>query len=566
MVKIDGSIFRQMIISGANNIYNNYPDIDALNVFPVPDGDTGTNMNLTMSSGAKEVAESDDSDIYAVAKSFSRGLLMGARGNSGVILSQIFRGFADSLKGKKEADAVDIAEAFMDGKDVAYKAVMKPVEGTMLTVEREAAQTLYDNAEKGMPIDEAIDIFLNEAQASLQRTPNLLPVLKEVGVVDSGGAGFCKVIEGFSKALHNEIVEKNMASVVSVEQPQQPSLLPLDNVQSHLEHQDFGYCTEFILKLADDPAKENKHKFDERRFRSVLNSYGNSIVAVRDADLVKVHIHAKNPGMVFNYAQQFGEFLKLKIESMTQQHQHLVDQAEGAKDEQIKEDADRPLKAFGMVAVSAGKGIEGIFTKDIGVDEIVSGGQTMNPSTEDIVKAIKLAHSSTVFVFPNNGNIIMAASAAADVLADKGVQVIVIPTKTVPEGMVAAMMFNPSVSAESNKTEMNEAIQSVRSGEVTYAIRDTTVNGVTVKKGQFMGMHGKEIAAVADDKFKVLYDLLESMIDKDSSIITILYGEDINSEEADKVKKQLMAKYGKQADIDVKEGDQPVYSFIVSVE
>lgn len=567
MVKIDGVLLRQMIISGANNIYNHYPEVDALNVFPVPDGDTGTNMNLTMSSGAKEVAETSATDIYSVAKAFSRGLLMGARGNSGVILSQIFRGFAEGLKDKKEADAADLADAFLAGKDVAYKAVMKPVEGTMLTVEREAAEALYDKAEPDMPIDEAMDIFLAEAQASLKRTPNLLPVLKEVGVVDSGGAGFCRVIEGFAKALHNEIVEKNMASVVTPTQPEiSMTGKPLgDNVQSHLAHQDFGYCTEFILQIAKDPVKEGKQKFDDRKFRALLNTYGNSIVAVRDDDLVKVHIHAKKPGDVFNFAQQFGEFLKLKIESMTQQHQHLVDEAHDA--EKAQEAIEKtPLKPFGMVAVCAGQGLESLFHDEIGVDQIVSGGQTMNPSTEDIVAAVKASHAENVFVFPNNGNIVMAASSAADVLADSGVHVWVIPTKTIPEGLVAAMMFNPSVSAESNKSEMMEAIQNVKSGEVTYAIRDTTIGGVSVKKDQFMGMHGKTIANVSNDKFEALKGLIASMVDANSSIITVICGEDISEDAIAKLNQELNETYGKQADIDVKSGGQPVYSFLVSVE
>lgn len=565
MVKIDGTLLRQMIISGANNIFNCYPEIDALNVFPVPDGDTGTNMNLTMSSGAAEVAENSSNKVCDIAKAFSHGLLMGARGNSGVILSQIFRGFAEGLKGKEEADAADLAEALLVGKDVAYKAVMKPVEGTMLTVEREAATALYEKAEPGMPIDEAMDIFLAEAQASLQRTPNLLPVLKEVGVVDSGGAGFCKVIEGFAKALHNQIVEKDMASVTSLQKPVTQTMAPTDNVQSHLEHEDFGYCTEFILQLSADPANEGKHKFDDNRFRSVLNTYGNSIVAVRDDDLVKVHIHAKRPGDVFNYAQEFGEFLKLKIESMTQQHQHLVDEAKEAKKE--KEEIEKtPLGEYGMVTVCAGKGLEKMFKEDIGVNEVVSGGQTMNPSTNDLVAACRHAHAKNVFIFPNNGNIVMAASSAADMLQDEGINVIMVPTKTIPEGLIAAMMFNPSVSPESNKTEMLEAIANVKSGEVTYAIRSTTVGGVSVQEGQFMGMHGKTIANVSEDKFDCLYGLLASMIDADSSIITVICGEDIGADDISKIEANLNEKYGKQAEIDVKSGGQPVYSFIVSVE
>lgn len=565
MVKIDGTLLRQMIISGANNIFNCYPEIDALNVFPVPDGDTGTNMNLTMSSGAAEVAENPSNKICDIAKAFSHGLLMGARGNSGVILSQIFRGFAEGLKGKEEADAADIAEAFLVGKDVAYKAVMKPVEGTMLTVEREASTALYEKAEPGMPIDEAMDIFLAEAQASLKRTPNLLPVLKEVGVVDSGGAGFCKVIEGFAKALHNQIVEKNM--MASVTSPQMPSHIqaPTDNVQSHLEHQDFGYCTEFILQISKNPAKEGKHKFDDNRFRSVLNTYGNSIVAVRDDDLVKVHIHAKKPGDVFNYAQEFGEFLKLKIESMTQQHQHLVDEANEAKKEEEELEA-APLKDYGMVTVCAGKGLEKLFHEEIGVDQIVSGGQTMNPSTNDLAAACRKTHAKKVFIFPNNGNIVLAAQSAAELVKDEGIEVIVVPTKTIPEGIIAASMFTPTVDAEANKKEMMDAVSNVKSGEVTYAIRSTTVNGVGVKEGQFMGMHGKTIANVADDKFDCLFGLLSSMIDENSSLITVICGEDISEEELSKVKERIVAEYGKRCEIDVMSGGQPVYSFVVSVE
>ena len=576
MVTIDGVILKQMIISGANNIFNSYPDIDALNVFPVPDGDTGTNMNLTMNSGVKEVSICESNNICDVAKAFSRGLLFGARGNSGVILSQIFRGFAEGLKGKNSADAVDLAEAFMVGKDVAYKAVLKPVEGTILTVEREAAAVLEDKAERGMPIDEAIDIFLAEAQASLKRTPNLLPVLKEVGVVDSGGAGFCKIIEGFSKALHNEIVQKNMPDVVSsqIPTPKEEKVETSAPVQAKLEHKDFGYCTEFILQLPDNPSSAGKHRFDEKRFRSVLNNYGNSIVAVRDDDLVKVHIHAKKPGTVFNYAQQFGEFLKMKIESMTQQHEHIIDLAKEGKatspkvEYEVKEQKNdnEPLKEYGSVAVCAGNGVADLFKNGTGVDEIVKGGQTMNPSTADIVDAIKNTHSKNVFVFPNNGNIIMAASSAADVLEGQGINVVVVPTKSIPEGLIAAMMFNPSVSPESNKTEMLEAISQVKSGEVTYAVRDTTIGGVSVKKDQFMGMHGKSILGVSNDKFDALNKLIASMVDSNSSIITVICGEDISSGEREKVNNDLQEKYGKQADIDVKDGGQPVYSFLVSVE
>ena len=565
-----------MFLAGAKNLDSKKDWINELNVFPVPDGDTGTNMTMTIMSAAKEVSSLTNPTMAELAKAISSGSLRGARGNSGVILSQLFRGFCKVIKEYDEIDVTILCEACQKAVETAYKAVMKPVEGTMLTVEREAAMVLYEKAERGMPIDEAIDIFLSEAEASLKRTPNLLPVLKEVGVVDSGGAGFCKVIEGFSKALHNEIVQRNMPDVVSTPVSENKEEFNASNpVQAKLEHKDFGYCTEFILQLPENPQESGKHKFDEHRFRSVLNNYGNSIVAVRDDDLVKVHIHAKKPGTVFNYAQQFGEFIKLKVESMTQQHEHIIDLAKEGKatapkqeyeDKPVETKDTTPLKEYASVAVCAGDGIAELFHTGIGVDGIVTGGQTMNPSTADITAAVLKVHAKNVFVYPNNGNIVMAASSAADILAPKGINVIVVPTKTIPEGMIAAMMFNPSVSPESNKTEMLEAISQVKSGEVTYAVRDTTIGGVSVKKNQFMGMHGKSIAAVGDDKIDALNKLLESMMDDNSSIITVLCGEDIDEATRGSIEADLQKKYGSRADIDVKYGGQPVYSFIVSVE
>lgn len=557
MTKIDGILLKQMIISGANNLYNNYPEVDALNVFPVPDGDTGTNMNLTISSGAKEIATRNDASVYDVAKAFSRGLLMGARGNSGVILSQIFRGFAQGLKGKIEATAQDISDALLMGKEVAYKAVMRPVEGTILTVIRESSQALADSVYPDMPLDEALDILLKEARESLKRTPNLLPVLKEAGVVDSGGAGLCKIIEGFDLALHNQIVEKNMPDVVSdsVVEP------IIGNVQASLEHKEFGYCTEFILKLPEDPIKAKKKNFVPSRFSGVLNSHGNSIVMVHDDDLIKVHIHTLNPGNILTYAQQFGEFVKIKVENMSEQHTHLIEEDAKAKEDEIKK---QPKKPFGLLSVGAGKGIVDLF-KDLNCDYIVSGGQTMNPSTEDFIKAIKSINAEQIFILPNNSNIIMAATQACDVMNEE-VKCTVIPTKTIPQGLVSAMMYNPESDYDTNYNDMMESLSSVKSGQVTFAVKDTSFEGMEIHKDDFIGICDKKILATEKDKIKCALKLINTMIDEDSSIITIITGEDVTEAERDALKELVQAKVGDMVDVDVKVGLQPVYSFIIGIE
>ena len=557
MTKIDGILLKQMIISGANNLYNNYPEVDALNVFPVPDVDTGTNMNLTISSGAKEIATRNDASVYDVAKAFSRGLLMGARGNSGVILSQIFRGFAQGLKGKIEATAQDISDALLMGKEVAYKAVMRPVEGTILTVIRESSQALADSVYPDMPLDEALDILLKEARESLKRTPNLLPVLKEAGVVDSGGAGLCKIIEGFDLALHNQIVEKNMPDVVSdsVVEP------IIGNVQASLEHKEFGYCTEFILKLPEDPIKAKKKNFVPSRFSGVLNSHGNSIVMVHDDDLIKVHIHTLNPGNILTYAQQFGEFVKIKVENMSEQHTHLIEEDAKAKEDEIKK---QPKKPFGLISVGAGKGIVDLF-KDLNCDYIVSGGQTMNPSTEDFIKAIKSINAEQIFILPNNSNIIMAATQACDVMNEE-VKCTVIPTKTIPQGLVSAMMYNPESDYDTNYNDMMESLSSVKSGQVTFAVKDTSFEGMEIHKDDFIGICDKKILATEKDKIKCALKLINTMIDEDSSIITIITGEDVTEAERDALKELVQAKVGDMVDVDVKVGLQPVYSFIIGIE
>lgn len=546
MKTINGFVLKRMIISGANNLYNHYPEIDALNVFPVPDGDTGTNMNLTISSGAKEVANRADNDVYEIAKAFSKGLLMGARGNSGVILSQIFRGFAVALEGKKNIKPTDLANAFIKGKEVAYKAVMRPVEGTILTVIREAATTLSEKVNDGMTIEKAFEILLKEGRASLKRTPELLPVLKEVGVVDSGGAGLLKILEGFNKAIHGEVIEKSLATVLEEKK------VPLASEAE--ESVETGYCIEFVLHLGPEDSKKS---FVERRFTNILSSHGELNTIHCHDDIVKVHIHTPAPGTILNYAQQFGEFEKIKVENLLEQHTHMEEIDE-------VEEAEAELKEYGLIAVSAGKGIDKMFTDELRVDYIVSGGQTMNPSTEDFIEAIHKVHAKNIFIMPNNSNIIMAASQACEVLEDE-VQAQVIPSKSIPQGLVACMMFNPDVSPEENFEEMKRALKNVKTGQVTFAIKDTSIDEVVIKKDHYMGISDKKIICCHEDKKEAAYQLILSMIDDMTSIITILYGEDVTKEEAEEVVARIEEEHD-DLDIDLREGDQPVYSFIIGVE
>lgn len=570
MNKIDGVLLKQMIISGSNNLFNHYPEVDSLNVFPVPDGDTGTNMNLTTSSGVKEITNRYDKDIYEIAKAFSRGLLMGARGNSGVILSQIFRGFAQSLKGKTEIDAVGLADALDMGKSVAYKAVMRPVEGTILTVIRESSESYLNFAEAGMKMNEAMEYIYNEACASLERTPDLLPVLKEIGVVDSGGAGLVYILEGFVRALNNDIVEKNMPEVTESLAERgtfkQMGATQLPGSQDQSESQEYGYCTEFILRLApkDGEPEVGKRVFVEAKFKSVLDSHGDSIVEVKDDDLLKVHIHTKYPGNILSFAQQYGEFVKIKVENMTEQHSKLLEEETLAQDlSSSDEPASKEPQKYAMIACCSGKGIADIF-KSQRVEYIVEGGQTMNPSTEDFITQIKKIKAENIFIFPNNSNIIMAATQASQVIKDKNV--VVIPSTTIPQGIVSSMMFNPEVEVEENKENMEDALGNVATGQVTFAIRDTTIDGVKVKKDQFMGIIDKKIKLCVPDKFKAARKVIEEMTDDMTSIITIIFGNDITKAEQETFKEFIDAKYGEDIDIDYKEGKQPVYSFIIGVE
>ena len=567
MKSINSETFKMMLLSGANNLYNNYPEIDALNVFPVPDGDTGMNMNLTMQSGAKEISNRNDDDIYTIAKVFSKGLLMGARGNSGVITSQIFRGIADGMASKVSIDANELASAFENGTRVAYKAVIKPVEGTILTVIRESSEYLAKHVDENTSIEKAFDLLLTEARKSLERTPDLLPVLKEVGVVDSGGAGLIKILEGMQSALNGEFIDKVNATSTDIKGSAQ--------VAADENNDEFGYCTEFIMRLGPDSVKR---PFQKNRFTSVLNSHGNSLVVVQDEDIVKVHVHTLNPGNILSYAQNFGEFVKLKIENMTEQHNEILlnemnknndEKSAAAKLKEAplsapKEKKETPLKEYALIATSSGKGIDEYF-KEIGVDEIVSGGQTMNPSTNDFLEKIEKVHAKTVYLFPNNGNIILAANQARDVLEGK-VEVVVIPTKTIMQGIVASMNFNPEFDSKINAEEMTNAIDTVKSGSVTFSIKDTEIDGVKVNKDEYFAIkESKNIISSHKNKFDALKDLVKHLVDEDSSILTILVGNDINDKELKRIEDYYNKEY-KNIDCDIKRGDQPVYSFIVGVE
>ena len=558
MRTIDGQMFKMMVISASNNLYNHYPEVDALNVFPVPDGDTGMNMNLTLTSGAKEVQNRSDNDIYSIAKTFSRGLLMGARGNSGVITSQIFRGFAEALEGKKEINAVELADAFVNGSKIAYKAVIRPVEGTILTVIRESSENLKKKIRTFSSIEDAFKILLHEAKESLERTPNLLPVLKEVGVVDSGGAGLVKILEGMESMIHGDFIERNEAEVVDKNGNAQ--------VKADEEESEFGYCTEFILRLGP---KETKKAFNKNRFTSVLNAHGNSLVVVQDEDLVKVHVHTLTPGNIFNYAQQFGEFVKLKCENMTEQHNEILF-SENAKDMAASKLSSAPLaapkekKEYALIATSSGSGIDELF-KEVGVEYIVSGGQTMNPSTNDFIDAVKKCNAKVCYIFPNNGNIILAASQAKEVLKDE-YDIRVIPTKTIMQGVVSAMNFNPDLSNDDNESALNDAISAVKSGAVTFSIKDTEINGVSVKKDEYMAIReSKDIISSFKDKFDALRDLIKHLVDEDSALVTILYGEDVSDEDANALIEEFNNEYP-DFEFDIRKGNQPVYSFIVGVE
>ena len=549
MEKINGLVLAKMIDLGSKNLAKNAEKINSLNVFAVPDGDTGTNMNLSMSSGAKETAANVVENIGELGKSFSKGLLMGARGNSGVILSQLFRGMSQHIAGKSEIDAKEFAAAIQNGVSIAYKAIIKPVEGTILTVAREAAEAGVKAAENTTSIIEVMDAIYLEAQESLKRTPELLPILKEVGVVDSGGQGLVCVYQGFVAALKGEeiegldTVETNVVDMQFEDDHDMDFMSPEDIV--------YGFCTEFTVRLDKD-----KKEFNEDKFREDMSKFGDSLLVISDSEYVKIHVHTETPGEVFNYGQQYGELIKIKSDNMREQHREVL-----RKQEAKQASAPKEVKEQAMISISMGAGLSKVL-KSMGVDYIVEGGQTMNPSTEDIMKAIKEVNAKNIYIFPNNKNIQLAAKQAAE-LAEENV--FVIESKTAPQGLAAVMVFNSQLSPEENFANMQEVLSTVSTLEVTHAVRDTNIEGVEIKKDQFMGIKDGKIVVSDLSLNTVLEELLEKSLDEDKEIVTLYLGEDSTDEYTDFLEELLENKYP-DVEVELIESGQPVYPYIIGVE
>ena len=549
MEKINGLVLAEMIDLGSKNLAKNAEKINSLNVFPVPDGDTGTNMNLSMSSGAKETAANVVENIGELGKSFSKGLLMGARGNSGVILSQLFRGMSQYIADKKEIDAKEFAEAIQNGVSIAYKAIIKPVEGTILTVAREAAEAGLKAAENTDSVVEVMEAIYAESQASLKRTPDLLPILKEVGVVDSGGQGLVCVYQGFVAALKGEkiegleSVETNVVDMQFEDNHDMDFMSPEDIV--------YGFCTEFTVRL-----DKEKKEFDEDKFRADMSKFGDSLLVISDSEYVKIHVHTETPGEVFNYGQQYGELIKIKSDNMREQHREVL-----RKQEVKQATSPKELKEQAMISISMGAGLSKVLTS-MGVDYIVEGGQTMNPSTEDIMKAIKEVNAKNIFIFPNNKNIQLAAKQAAE-LAEENV--FVIESKTAPQGLAAVMVFNPQAIPEENFANMQEVLSTVSTLEVTHAVRDTNIEGVEIKKDEFMGIRNGKIVVSNLSLNTVLEELLEKSIDEDTEIVTLYLGEESTEEYTDFLEQLIEEKYP-NVEVELIESGQPVYPYIIGVE
>ncbi|RKD75409.1 hypothetical protein ATL39_1108 [Sinobaca qinghaiensis] len=553
--ELKASKLADMLGEGAAMLHKHAQEVDALNVFPVPDGDTGKNMNLTISSGMKEVMAADHSESAGnTAKAFSKGLLMGARGNSGVILSQLFRGFSQVLEKETNVTAVQLAAAFNEGVHTAYKAVMKPVEGTILTVAREGAAYAQEQLQDSTTPEEYFRFLVEGSEQSLAGTPELLPILKEVGVVDSGGQGLVYIYKGMYNVL------AGLASSDAREEV--PSLDDLVKLEHHQQAQtqlstedmEYGYCTEVMICF--DEEKLNKNPYDETAFRNELSAWGDSLLVVNDEELLKIHIHAEYPGEVINRAQRYGSLRHIKAEDMREQHQAIVEE-----DSRQKAGSVKPKSRYGVVAVSAGPGMDELF-KGMGAHEIISGGQTMNPSTEDFLQAIERVNAEHVFLLPNNGNIIMAAGQAAEV-ADK--QTTVIETKTIPEGLSALLALDESKDASANSRAMAEAKSRVKSGEVTFSVRDTMINGRSIAKDDYMGISGKDIISAGTDIKEVTNELLASMINEETEIVTIIEGED-SDEETSAAVQAFIEKHYEEAEVERHHGGQPLYPYIISVE
>ncbi|MBQ4159940.1 MAG: DAK2 domain-containing protein [Clostridia bacterium] len=537
-----------MIHSASNHLNNNKVEVDTLNVFPVPDGDTGTNMSLTFTAAATEVKKFVTSSIEEVGKALASASLRGARGNSCVILSQLCRGISKSVAGKQSVDAVGFAAALQNGVETAYKAVMRPTEGTILTVARMTAAAAVEAAKTETDIEKVFAIAIEAGKEALANTPNQLPVLKEAGVVDAGGAGLVYLLEGAYTAL-------TTGTIVELQGGESAPAATATSAQASLNVEDikFGYCTEFIID------KKNPD-VDVAHFSEVIDPKGDCKLVIDDDEIVKVHIHTNHPGFVIEEALKLGALSKIKIDNMRLQHSSIIE-AEQADTAPAAAKEEKPRKPYGFVAVTAGAGLADIF-RDYGADEIIEGGQTMNPSTDDILTAVEKINADCIFVLPNNKNIILAAEQAAELSETK---VVVLPTKTVPQGYSAMMAFLPHLDVETNTAAMKEAIGTVKTAQVTYAVRDTSVSGKTIAEGDIIGICEGEITTVGDKPAKVCRELVKGMVDEDSSVISVFYGSDVTDEEAEKLAEKLEEKYP-DMDVMLQSGQQPLYYYIISVE
>ncbi|MGH2087076.1 DAK2 domain-containing protein [Aerococcus urinaeequi] len=555
---LDVEAFISMLEVGGNRLSENAEYVNSLNVFPVPDGDTGTNMNLTYTSGIERVIKQHSDTVGEVGEDLAKGLLMGARGNSGVILSQLFRGFAKAIEGKTTIEAQDLANAFQRGIDTAVKAVMKPVEGTILTVARDSAAAGMQKAEETDDIIEVMTAVLEEAQTSLENTPNLLPVLKEVGVVDSGGQGLVYIYHGFLESLTGESIpvksaDPNKANVTELAH-QENFFNTAHSVASEDIH--YGYCTEIMVKIGDGETVTDE--FDYDTFRNHLDGIGDSLLVVSDDEIVKVHVHTETPGEVMNYGQKFGSLVKIKVDNMRLQHDDILD-GKGATQSESTPAAERTNLA--IIAVAAGEGIENLF-KDMGVKSIISGGQTMNPSTNDILDAINKANADNVIILPNNKNIIMAANQAVEV---SEIPAAVVETKYISQGLTAMLGYNPDGTLEDNKAAMVAEMANVTSGQVTVAVRDTTVDGLEIHKDHFMGIIDGKIVSEDADLVKETINMVNAMIDEDKELVTLIFGEETDQATAELIA-EAVESANEDIEVEIVDGGQPVYHFLASVE
>ena len=548
---IDARMIAKMFLGGAKNLESKKEWINELNVFPVPDGDTGTNMTMTITAAAAEVMKLQDPDMETLAKCISSGSLRGARGNSGVILSQLLRGFTKGIRDHKDLDVVDLAGAMEKAVETAYKAVMKPKEGTILTVAKGAAVKAAEAAETVEDIEEFIRVVIEEAEAVLAQTPEMLPVLKEAGVVDSGGQGLVEVMKGaFDAFLGKEVDYSFEASKKS--EPVKVEEQPKAEIK-------FGYCTEFIILLEKSFGQKA-----EKEFKAYLESIGDSIVVVSDDEVVKVHVHTNDPGLAIQKALTYGSLSNMKIDNMRLEHEEKLfkEAAKAAEAQKQAEKKEEPRKEMGFISVSTGEGVGEIF-KGLGVDYLIEGGQTMNPSTEDMLEAIDKVNADTIFILPNNKNIILAANQASYLTEDK--KVVVIPTKTVPQGITAMINFIPEETPEENEKRMAEEIKNVKTGQVTYAVRDTKIDDKEIHEGDIMGIGDQGILAVGKDIAETTKAMMAEMVDEDSEIIGVYYGEEVSEEDAQKLGDDLAALYP-NAEVEVHAGGQPIYYYVISVE